>query len=159
MNTPIISLSVEKALSFGKAVAEVFMKDERSLASVPERACQFPSYETAFALSRLLDERGERERARITIVSPDPPGLQLDDYDVTIALRKALSDHDIEFQPDFPIDRVTTGAATTSNGHGINFNLLMLLPPFQGSPASAYLGITNDESPHQRQLTMRARWS
>lgn len=147
-------LSVEKALRFGKAVAE-FHEGRAVIGQCPGARLPVPVYETAFALSRLLDERGERERARITIVSPDPPGLQLDDYDVTSALRKALSDHDIEFQPDFPIDRVTTGAATTSNGHGINFNLLMLLPPFQGSPASAYLGITNLESYINVDSTMR----
>ncbi len=138
-------LSVEKALRFSKAIAE-FHEGQAVIGQCPDARLPVPVYETAFALSRLLDERGERDRARITIVSPDPPGLQLGDSDVTIALRKALSTHDIEFRADFPIDRVTAGAATTSNGHGINFNLLMLLPPFQGSAAASYLGITNDES-------------
>jgi len=138
-------LSVEKALRFGKAVAE-FHEGRAVIGQCPGARLPVPVYETAFALSRLLEERGERERVRITVVSPDPPGIQLGDSDVTIALRKALSTHDIEFRPDFPIDRVTSGAATTSNGHGINFNLLMLLPPFQGSSAASYLGITNDEA-------------
>lgn len=138
-------LSVEKALRFGKAVAE-FHEGRAVIGQCPGARLPVPVYETAFALSRLLEERGERDRARITIVSPDPTGLQLGDSEATIALRKAISTHDIEFRPDFPIDRVTAGAATTSNGHGINFNLLMLLPPFQGSAAASYLGITNDES-------------
>jgi sulfide:quinone oxidoreductase len=138
-------LSVEKALRFGKAVAE-FHEGRAVIGQCPGARLPVPVYETAFALSRLLEERGERARARITIVSPDPPGLQLGDSDVTIALRKALAAHDIEFRTDFPIDRVTPGAATTSNGHGINFNLLMLLPPFQGSAAATHLGVTNEES-------------
>lgn len=138
-------LSVEKALRFGKAISD-FHEGRAVIGQCPGARLPVPVYETAFALSRLLDERGERGRARITIVSPDPPGLQLGDSDVTIALRKALAAHDIEFRPDFPIDRVTAGAATTSNGHGINFSVLMLLPPFQGSSAASYLGITNDES-------------
>jgi len=138
-------LSVEKALRFGKAVSE-FHEGRAVIGQCSGARLPVPVYETAFALSRLLEERGERDRARITIVSPDPPGLQLDDCEVTIALRKALAAHDIEFRPDFPIDRVTPGAATTSNGHGINFNLLMLLPPFQGSAAATHLGITNEES-------------
>jgi sulfide:quinone oxidoreductase len=138
-------LSLEKALRFGKAVAE-FHEGRAVIGQCSGARLPVPVYETAFALSRLLEERGERARARITIVSPDPPGLQLGDSDVTIALRKALAAHDIEFRTDFPIDRVTPGAATTSNGHGINFNLLMLLPPFQGSAAATHLGITNEES-------------
>jgi sulfide:quinone oxidoreductase len=147
-------LSVEKALRFGKAVAG-FHEGRAVIGQCPGARLPVPVYETAFALSRLLDERGERERVRITIVSPDPPGLQLGDADVTIALRKALSTHDIEFRPDFPIDRVTPGAATTSDGHGINFNLLMLLPPFQGSAAASHLGITNEESYINVDSTMR----
>jgi sulfide:quinone oxidoreductase len=147
-------LSMEKALRFGKAIAE-FHEGRAVIGQCSGARLPVPVYETAFALSRLLDERGERERARITIVSPDPPGLQLDDYNVTIALRKALSAHDIEFRSDFPIDRITAGAATTSNGHGIEFNLLMLLPPFQGSPAASYLGITNDDLYIKVDSTMR----
>ena len=138
-------LSVEKALRFGKAVAE-FHEGRAVIGQCPGARLPVPVYETAFALSRLLDRRGERKRVKITVVSPDPPGLQLGDSDVAIALRKALATHHIEFRPDFPIDRVTPGAATTSNGHGINFNLLMLLPPFQGASAATHLGITNDES-------------
>jgi len=138
-------LSVEKALRFGKAVAE-FHEGSAVIGQCPGARLPVPVYETAFALARLLDERGERDRARITIVSPDPPGLHLEDSDVSIALRNALAAHDIEFRPDFPIDRVTPGAAATSNGQGINFNLLMLLPPFQGSAAATHLGITNEES-------------
>jgi sulfide:quinone oxidoreductase len=147
-------LSVEKALRFGNAVA-AFHEGRAVIGQCPGARLPVPVYETAFALSRLLEERGERDRAKITIVSPDPPGLQLGDSDVNLALRKALSNHDIEFRPDFPIDRVTAGAATTSKGQGINFNLLMLLPPFQGSPAASYLGLTNDESYVNIDTTMR----
>jgi sulfide:quinone oxidoreductase len=147
-------LSVDKALRFGKAVAE-FHEGRAVIGQCPGARLPVPVYETAFALSRLLEERGERERTRITIVSPDPPGLELGDSDVTLALRKALAAHDIEFRPDFPIDRVSAGAATTSNGHGINFKLLMLLPPFQGSAAASRLGITNDESYINVDSTMR----
>lgn len=130
-------LSVEKALRFGKAIDE-FHEGRAVIGQCPGARLPVPVYETAFALSRLLEERGERERARITIVSPDPPGLLFGDSEVTSALKNALAAHDIEFRPDFPIDRVTAGAATTTNGHGINFNLLMLLPPFQGSSAASY---------------------
>jgi len=147
-------LSVEAALRFGKAIGE-FREGRVIIGQCPGARLPVPVYETAFALSRLLEERGERKRARITIVSPDPPGLHPDDYNVILALSRSLSAHDIEFRPDFPIEQVTAGAVTTSNGQGINFNLLMLLPPFQGSPAVSYLGITNDESYISVDSTMR----
>jgi len=146
-------LSVDKALKFAGALAR-FREGRAVIGQCPGARLPVPVYETAFALSRLLEERGDRQRARITIVSPDPPG-QLGDPDVTVALRKALAAHDIEFRPDFPVDRVAPGAATTSNGHGINFKLLMLLPPFEGSPAASRLGITNEESYINVDWTMR----
>jgi sulfide:quinone oxidoreductase len=103
----------------------------------------------------LLEKRGERERASITIVSPDPSGLHLGDSDINLVLRNALDAHRIEFLHDFPIDRVTPGKVIASDGRDINFDLLMLLPPFQGSPAASYLGITDDESYINVDSTMR----
>jgi sulfide:quinone oxidoreductase len=96
-------------------------------------------------LARLLEENGERERVKITIVSPDSSGSELHDSDLAIALNKALAAHDIEFLPDFSINRVTANAALASDGRSINFNLLMLVPPFRGSSAASYVGITNEE--------------
>ncbi len=137
-------LDVDKALQFGKAV-ENFHEGRAVIGQCPGARLPVPVYETAFALSRLLEEREPRKRARITIVSPDPPGSQFGDADAAGALTNALAAHGIEFLSDFPIERVTRGSAITSNGHAINFNLLMLLPPFQGSSAASYLGITNEE--------------
>ncbi|HET6893377.1 MAG TPA: FAD-dependent oxidoreductase [Pyrinomonadaceae bacterium] len=136
-------LNVDKALAFGKAITQ-FHEGRAVIGLCPDARLPVPIYETAFALSRMLEERGERERVRITIVSPDPLGSQFGDSDVTEALRNALDNHRIEFLPDFPINRVTPGAVMTSNGHSINFNLLMLVPPFEGSPVVHYLGITSE---------------
>lgn len=138
-------LNVDKALQFGKAIAG-FHEGRAIIGQCPGARLPVPVYETAFALSRLLEERGEHERVRITVVSPDPPGSQWGDADVTHSLTNALSGHRIEFLPDFPIERVMPGAALTSDGRAINFNLLMLVPPFQGASAASYLGITNRES-------------
>ena len=136
-------LNVDKALKFRKAIAD-FHEGRAVFGECPNARMPVPVYETAFALSRLLEERGERDRVRITIVSPEPPGLQLGDSGTTVALQNAFDSHGIEFVPDFPIERVAPGAVMTSNGHTTNFNLLMLVPPFQGSPAILHLGISAD---------------
>jgi sulfide:quinone oxidoreductase len=135
-------LNVDKALKFGRAIDQ-FRKGRAVIGECPDARLPVPVYETAFALSQLLQARGERDRVKITIVSPDPPGVQLGGSEVAVALQKTLASHQIEYIPDFPINEVTAGAALTSNGHAINFDLLMLVPPFQGSPAVQYLGITN----------------
>jgi len=147
-------LNVDQAQQFGKAVA-AFHEGRAVIGQCPGARLPVPVYETAFALSRLLEERGERERASITIVSPDPSGLHLGDSDINLVLGNALDAHRIEFLHDFPIDRVTPGKVIASDGRDINFDLLMLLPPFQGSPAASYLGITDDESYINVDSTMR----
>jgi sulfide:quinone oxidoreductase len=137
-------LTLEGALKFGKALRE-FQEGRAIIGQCSGARLPVPVYETAFALARLFEERGERERVRITIISPDPPGLQFGDGDVARALRNALDEHDVEYLPDFPIETVTPGAVLTSSGHAINYRLLMLLPPFSGPGAVIGLGITDDE--------------
>ena len=56
-----------------------------------------PVYETAFALARLLEERGERDHMRITVVSPDAVESELGDREAAIALEKAFDAHRIEY--------------------------------------------------------------
>jgi sulfide:quinone oxidoreductase len=135
-------LSLEGALKFGKAI-HTFHKGRAVIGQCPGARLPVPVYETAFALSRLLKERGDT--ARITVVSPEPPGLTMNDLNLAPALRDAMEAHQIEFVPDFAVERISSGVALTSNRLSINFNLLMLLPPFTGSSVASYLGITDRE--------------
>jgi sulfide:quinone oxidoreductase len=137
-------LTVEGALKFGGALRD-FHEGRAVIGQCPGARLPVPVYETAFALARLLDQRGERERVRITIVSPDPSNLQFGDGNVARALRTALDEHDIEYLPDFPIDKVTPGAVSTANGHTLNYSLLMLLPPFTGPGAVMGPELTDGE--------------
>jgi sulfide:quinone oxidoreductase len=137
-------LTVEGALKFGAALRE-FHEGCAVIGQCPGARVSVPVYETAFALARLLEQRGELERARITIVSPDPPGLPFGDGGVARALRTALEEHYIDYLPDFPIASVNPGAISSIDGHALNYNLLMLLPPFRGPGGAAGPGVTNDE--------------
>jgi sulfide:quinone oxidoreductase len=135
-------LSPDKALEFGKAVAE-FHEGRAVIGQCAGARLTVPVYETAFALARELEGRGEGDRTQITVISPD--SLRSSEEDVTEALRAALEAHRIELLPDFPIERVKPRAVTTSSGREVDFNLLMLLPPFVGSPVVSYQGITDKE--------------
>jgi sulfide:quinone oxidoreductase len=147
-------LNPDKALQFGKALA-AFHRGRAVIGECPGARLPVPVYETAFALSRLLQDRGEQDQARITIVSPYPGSLQLDGSEANLTLHHSLAAHGIEFVPDFPINRVAPGVAMAANGNNLNFNLVMLVPPFQGPPAAAHLGITNEESYINVNSTMR----
>jgi sulfide:quinone oxidoreductase len=149
-------LTVDGALKFGETLRN-FHDGRAVVGQCAGARLPVPVYETAFALSRLFEKRGEAERVRITIVSPDPPGLQFGDGDMARAMRTALDDHYIEYLPDFPIEKVTSGSVLTSNGHSINYGLLMLLPPFRGPSAVMGLGITDDEGYINVDRTMRVQ--
>ena len=137
-------LNLDGALKFGEALRG-FHEGSAVIGQCPEARLPVPVYETAFALARWLEERGEKDRVKITVVSPDAADVEFGDAKIARALRKALAEHHIEYRADFPIDTVTPGAITTSNGHAINYSLLMLLPPFRGPGAVRGLGITDEE--------------
>jgi len=137
-------LNVDKAISFGKAAKE-FHEGRAVFGQCSGARLPVPVYESAFALARMLEANGERDRARITIVSPTTLESELVDPRAAGVLKQAMDTHQIEFLPNFSINSLTHNSALTESGDGINFDLLMLLPPFRGSSAASYLGITNKD--------------
>jgi sulfide:quinone oxidoreductase len=137
-------LNVDATLEFSGAIGK-FKEGRAIIGQCYGSRLSVPVYETAFALSRALGQRGETNRVRISIASPDPPGYQFGDALVADALRSAFQSHDIEFLSDFPINKVTSTTVSTSNGHTLNYNLLMLLPPFRGPGIARGLEMTDDD--------------
>jgi len=146
-------LNVDKAIQFGKTVSN-FQAGRVVLGQCPGTRLPVPVYETAFALARLLSERGERDRVKITLVSPNPLGSEIGD-EAGNAIQRVLKDRQIEFLPDFSIISVFEDAVITDRGRRLKFDLLMLLPPFRGSSAASYLGVTNHEGYINVDGTMR----
>jgi len=146
-------LNVDKAISFGKAVKKLHagrvVFGQCFGARLP-----VPVYESAFALARTLEEKGERERVKITVVSPTTLESDLGDATAAAAIKKALDEHQIEFLPNLRIESLRENSAITS-GDAINFDLLMLVPPFRGSSAASHLGITDEEGYLTVDSTMR----
>ena len=147
-------LNLDKALKFGKAISS-FHKGRAVIGQCAGTRLPVPVYETAFALARLLEERGERDQVRITVVSPGELGAEFEDRDAATAIEKAFAARQIEYLPNFPIEAVTPDSVSTRSGQTINHDLLMLLPPFRGSSAASYLGLTNDEGYLNVDSTMR----
>jgi len=147
-------LNVDKAISFGKAVKK-FHEGQAVIGQCAGARLPVPVYETAFALARRLEEKGDTERARITVVSPTTLESEITDPVGAAALKKALDAHQIEFLPNFNIDSLKQNSAITKSGDAINFDLLMLVPPFRGSSAASYVGITDQEGYIHVDSTMR----
>jgi NADH dehydrogenase FAD-containing subunit len=134
-------LNVDKALKFGDAVSN-FHEGHAVIGQCEGARLPVPVYETAFALARRLEERGERERVKITVVTPDGLDSALG-VDAGVALNKALAAHQMELLHNFPISTVTRNSVFTKQGDTVNFDLLMLVPPFTGSSAASYMGTTD----------------
>ena len=146
-------LDVDKALKFGKAI-DNFHEGHAVIGQCAGARLPVPIYETAFALARKLKERGESERVKITVISPQTISSEVG-TEAGTALQQALDSHWIEVLPHFPVKTVEKDVAITDDGRLLDFDLLMLLPPFKGAPAASFVGITNDESYINVETTLR----
>jgi sulfide:quinone oxidoreductase len=147
-------LNVDKALKFGKAISK-FREGNAVFGQCPDARLPVPVYESAFALARLLEEKGKREKVRITVVSPSTIEAELGDVGAAAALKKSLDAHRIDLLSNVSINSLTEKSAMTIGGDAINFDLLMLVPPFRGSSAASYVGITDADGYINIDSTMR----
>lgn len=147
-------LGVRAARRFGAAARE-FRAGHALLGSCPGARLDVPVYETAFALARRLEERGDNGDARITVVSPDAPGARTGGAELARALGPALEAHRIETLSGFPVAEVEEGAVVSRDGRRVGCDLLMLVPPFEGTSALAHTGLTDEEGYVRVDHTMR----
>lgn len=127
-------LSLEGSFRFSDALKS-FQKGKAIIGCCTDSRLPVPAYETAFALARMLEARGNRNDVDITLVMPDDSESEFGSKEMVDALHKALSDHKIELLESFPIGEVTEGVIQTANNRYLNYDLLMLIPPFYGTSA------------------------
>lgn len=147
-------LNVDKTIQFRKAI-ENFHEGRAVFGQCPGARLPVPVYESAFALANHLEKNGERERVKITVVSPQTLESELGDEQGAAALRQALASNQIELVTKFRISSLTQNSAISDAGDVLPFNLLMLVPPFRGSSAAYYMGATDDEGYIHVDPTMR----
>jgi sulfide:quinone oxidoreductase len=140
-------LTVGDALKFGEAVRHFLLcpRGQAVFGYCPDARLAVPVYETAFALDRALRARGERDKVKLTIISPDPLGNLLGGEQAVPALRAALADHQIELVPDFPVNFITLSEVWAAGVTRLPYDLLMLIPPFQGRYEAHCANITDAE--------------
>lgn len=135
-------LTVNAALKFREALKN-FHRGHAVLGYCQDARLAVPVFETAFALDRLLKERGEREQVKITIVGPEQLSGQLGGPEIVPSLQSALEEHGVEFVPEFPVTKIADKMITAANGKEMEYDLLMLVPPFTGPGEAQYTGITD----------------
>jgi len=137
-------LGVNSAQKFG-AAARLFDHGRAVIGYCPGARLPVPVFETAFALSRLLQERGKREQCEITVVSSETPDEMFGGIPMSEALKAAMESHRIELVSDFAINEVTPDAVIASDGRTLSHDLNMIIPPFGGPGALVGAGITDTE--------------
>jgi sulfide:quinone oxidoreductase len=147
-------LSVDKAIKFGKAIHRLY-EGRAVFGQCRDARLPVPVYESAFAMARSLEENGKRDSVAITVVSPTTLESELGDIAAAAALKKAFDAHRIRFLPNLNIESLTEQSAITTSGDIVGFDLLMLVPPFRGSSAASYVGITDDNGYINVDATMR----
>ena len=147
-------LDVEGATKFGAAVRR-FDRGRAIIGHCLEARLPVPAFETAFALSRHLKQRGVREHCSIEIVSGETPEALFGINAVSQPLRDALTRHQIKFVSDFPISQVHAGSVIAGDSRSLAYDLLMLIPPFAGSGAAVGLGVTDADGFIRVESTMR----
>jgi len=145
-------LTVEAALKFGAAV-RAFHGGHAVIGSCPGARLEVPVYETVFSLARQLEAQGER--ARITVISPEYPSMRVGSADIARAVAPALDAHHINFMKHFPVSEVTSEVVRTAGALEVEYDLLMLVPPFTGPSALAGTGLTDEEGYVRVERTMR----
>ena len=149
-------LDLRAAKRFGSA-ARLFKQGRAVIGHCPGARLPVPVFETAFALSRMLEESGTRNRCEITIVSSEPVDEMFGGIAMSAALKNALESHCIELVPNFAITQVTASSVIAKDGRTISYDLNMLVPPFGGAGPLVSTGLTDAEGYLWVDKTMRAK--
>lgn len=147
-------LGVRNAKKFG-AAARLFNQGRAVIGYCPGARLPVPVFETAFALSRLLEERDKRDHCTITIVSSESPDEMFGGIPMSEALNGALESQRIELVSDFAITQVTANSVIAKDGRSLSCDLNMLIPPFGGPGALVGTGLTDAEGYVRVDTTMR----
>ncbi len=137
-------LGFEAAMKFGR-VLQGFHEGRAVIGHCAGARLPVPLFETAIALSRMLEERGERNRCQITIVGAETPDEMFGGVQISAPLSAALQSHEIELVSSFLIKEVTPNSVIAADGRALDCELRMLIPPFRGPGAALGLGITDEE--------------
>ena len=135
-------LGTKAALKFGEAVKS-FKKGHVVVGLAPQAFLPVPVCETAFALANKFEQEIENEDISISVVFPETVKTAFGGADLHQKLEKAFAKHHIKVITDFAVKEVTEKAIVSEDGQKVDYDLLMLLPPFRGQAMIGELGFTD----------------
>jgi sulfide:quinone oxidoreductase len=136
-------LGIRAAKDFGKKIAD-FTDGTIVLGSCPDGRLPVPVCETAFALARRFEMEMGDGSVRIKVIFPQSLQDAFGGAQLHKELESAFQRHGINVLYDIPISKITADKVHSSEGHEIDYDLLMLIPPFRGQAILGNLGITDE---------------
>ena len=136
-------LGVKAALKFGDAVNS-FDGGSIVVGMCPHALLPVPVCEAAFALARKFESKIRNGEVTLKVLFPDSLETVFGGASLHRELEASFRHHGINVLYDVPITGISEDEVTSSLGHLIHHDLLMLVPPFRGNAALRGLGITDD---------------
>lgn len=138
-------LGIRSAKKFGRAVDE-FGGGTIVVGLSPGSFLPVPVCETAFMLANRMFPDSPRNPVRIRVVFPETVADAFGGAEIRTELERSFEKNGIELVENFPIGRVGDRTLTARDGREMEFDLLMLVPPFRGQARLSENGITD---PHK----------
>jgi sulfide:quinone oxidoreductase len=136
-------LGTKAALKFGEAVNK-FERGTIIVGMCPDARLPVPVCETAFALARKFEKEIQNGAIRIKVIFPESLKKAFGGANLEKELETAFKHHRIHFLYDIPIREINENEIRSVKKHQINYDLLMLIPPFRGNASLKDLGITDE---------------
>lgn len=136
-------LGTNAALKFGEAVRD-FREGRIIVGMCPDARLPVPACETAFALARRFETAMSEDKVRVTMVFPESLEVAFGGANPYKELETAFEKHRINVLYDIPVNEIQPTHILSAKGHRIEYDLLMLVPPFRGNSLLSGLGFTDD---------------
>ena len=137
-------LGTGAALKFGTAVNN-FREGTIIVGACPGSRLPVPVCETAFALARRFDAEIKDGRVHVKVIFPESVKEAFGGADLHKELEAAFARHRISVLYDVPITEIEKEEVVSSEKHRINYDLLLLIPPFRGQAILNDLGALDDD--------------
>lgn len=131
-------LGVNAALKFGEAV-ESFGEGKILVGMCPGAKLPVPICEAAFALAKKFENSMTGKRVSISVVFPETIDDAFAGANLHRKLKQAFAKYDIGIIEDFSVNEIDE-KKLIGGGQTLDFDLLMLVPPFKGQVIVNRLG-------------------
>lgn len=138
-------LTVEGAIKFKQAIAD-FESGSIVVGLCPEASLPVPVCETALALAERFEKRIRHGDVSVKVVVPTTLEKAFAGTDLFRDLEAEFDQKGIRLVSDFPVTEVERSRVLSSHGASLEYDLLMLVPPFGGQLALRNLGPVTDAS-------------